>query len=169
MRLELLAALPDDRMPCMFGYTPSGRFVGIYRRMRGEVPEAGWVFRAPVAVFFIGITVAADLIVYGSLENLYADYQDSTDSVYVTVGLIAAFMASTSAGIAVRALRWAPGGWAWTLGASLLASLSALPYPEMLGPAALGLNVALAVAAVGCGTRVVVTRSRHLAPTTRWP
>jgi hypothetical protein len=143
--------------------------VGIYRRMRGEVPEAGWVFRAPVAMFFIGITVAADLIVYGSLENLYADYQDSADSVYVTFGLIAAFMASTSAGIAVRALRWAPGGWAWTLGTSLLASLSALPYPEMLGPAALGLNVALAVAAIGCGIGIVVTRGNSSVPTTPPP
>jgi hypothetical protein len=118
-----------------------------------------------MAVFFVGITVAADLIVYGSLENLYADYQDSADSVYVTVGLIAAFTASTSAGIAVRALRWAPGGWAWTLGTSFLASLSALPYPEMLGPPAFGLNIALAVAAIGCGIGVVVTQSNGSATT----
>ena len=132
--------------------------MGIYGHMRDEVPEAGWVFRVPIAVFFIGIVVAADLVVYGSLENLYADYKDSPDSVYLTVGLVAAFTASASAGIAVRVLRWAPGRWAWTLGASLLASLSALPYPEMLGPAALGLNIALAVAAAGLGAGVVVTR-----------
>lgn len=97
------------------------------------------------------------LTAVGSLANLNADYKDSTDATYVTIGVGALVLASIVALVAFGVLTdWR--GSIWLPLAAAAVAAAGVPYASLLGPAA-GWPLHAAIGAVAAVS--IVRLARH--------
>jgi len=118
------------------------------------------VARVSLAVLLAAVAGFLAFAAGAALSNLFAEYKDSSDAVYLGFGvgyLAVALLFATAALQTVSEARH-PGRWlALTLAAMVC---SAFPYAALVGWPAYALNVALALLAIGCATAYLALPSR---------
>jgi hypothetical protein len=104
------------------------------------------------------VVIAAFLAWYGGfiISKIFADYKDSPDSTYLTVGgasLAVSALFATAALLTVSPARHRRG---WLVLAVVALVASAMPYASMIGPVGYAANAALALLAVGSALAYLV-------------
>ena len=61
--------------------------------------------RIAFAALLIALALFSAALAWGALSNLWADYKDSPDSTYLSIGLPALLIAAAAATAAIRVLR----------------------------------------------------------------
>jgi hypothetical protein len=127
-----------------------------------HTPEIPLARIATVSLALILGATALMLAVFGGLTiaQTFQEYQDSADSVYVTIGTIELLVGAVFGMGALLTLTGAhhPRGW---LGVAVLAFLgSALPYADLVGTAGFAANAGLGLLAIGAAVRYLRAAGR---------
>jgi len=119
-------------------------------------------YAAKLAVAILLVAIAAFFALFGGLiiSKIFAEYKDSPDSTYLTIGgasLAISALFATAALLMVSPTRRRAG---WAILAVLALLASALPYAAMVGPVGYGVDAALGLLALGCALAYVMAAMR---------
>jgi hypothetical protein len=129
-------------------------------------PSMKWYLAKLAIAIPLGI-IAAFLAWYGGfiISKIFADYKDSPDSAYLTIGgasLAVSALFATAALLTVSPARHRRG---WLVLAVVALVASAMPYASMIGSVGYAANAALALLAVGSALAYLVASGRGSAST----
>ena len=113
-----------------------------------------------LAAAIVLLATAGFLAFLGSvvISNLWDDYKDSPDAVYIAIGSACLTLSALFAAGGLLSLSRGPHRRAWLAVALMAAMAAALPYAEAVGDTAYILNGVLAALAIGAAAAYLSTR-----------
>jgi dolichol kinase len=120
----------------------------------------GWAAKLATAIPLV--LVAAFLAWYGGfiIANVFAEYKDSSDAAYLTIGGASLAVSALFATAALLTVSPSRSRWGWLVLAVLALLASALPFASMVGSVGYAANAALALLAVGSALAYLVGSRR---------